>query len=208
MSSIEVKNVEGKAAGTVELSSDVFGIEPNVPVMHQVVVAYEASLRQGTHATKNRHDVSGGGKKPYRQKGTGRARQGSTRAGQWTGGGVIFGPLPHSHALRCNNKMKKLAMRSALSAKLADEELFVLDQLAFDEPSTKKAKAILVALGIADKRVTIVVPDDDVNTYLAFRNLPKVTVIGASEANTRYILDNGAIVMSSDVAKHFEEVLA
>lgn len=208
MSSIEVKNVEGKAAGTVELSSDVFGIEPNVPVMHQVVVAYEACLRQGTHSTKNRHFVSGGGKKPYRQKGTGRARQGSTRAGQWTGGGVIFGPLPHSHALRCNNKMKKLAMRSALSAKLADEELFVLDQLAFDEPSTKKAKAILVALGIADKRVTIVVPDDDVNTYLAFRNLPKVTVIGASEANTRYILDNGAIVMSSDVAKHFEEVLA
>ena len=208
MSSIEVKNGEGKAAGTVELSSDVFGIEPNVPVMHQVVVAYEACLRQGTHSTKNRHFVSGGGKKPYRQKGTGRARQGSTRAGQWTGGGVIFGPLPHSHALRCNNKMKKLAMRSALSAKLADEELFVLDQLAFDEPSTKKAKAILVALGIADKRVTIVVPDDDVNTYLAFRNLPKVTVIGASEANTRYILDNGAIVMSSDVAKHFEEVLA
>ena len=96
MSSVELKNVEGGAAGTVELSSDVFGIEPNVPVMHQVVVAYEASMRQGTHATKNRHNVSGGGKKPYRQKGTGRARQGSTRAGQWTGGGVIFGPQPAS----------------------------------------------------------------------------------------------------------------
>ena len=208
MSSIEVKSVEGQAAGTVELSSDVFGIEPNVPVMHQVVVAYEASIRQGTHSTKNRHFVSGGGKKPYRQKGTGRARQGSTRAGQWTGGGVIFGPLPHSHALRANNKMKKLAMRSALSAKLADGELNVVDSLSFEKPSTKAAKAILKALGIEDKRVTVVVPDDDVTTYLAFRNLPKVTVVGASEANARCILDNGALLMSTDVAKHFEEVLA
>jgi len=208
MSSIEVKSVEGAAAGTVDLSSDVFGIEPNVPVMHQVVVAYEACLRQGTHATKNRHFVSGGGKKPYRQKGTGRARQGSTRAAQWTGGGVVFGPNPHSHALRVNNKMKKLAMRSALSAKLADAELNLVDELAFDEPSTKAAKAVLVALGVADKRVTVVVPDDDVNTYLSFRNLPKVNVIGVSEANTRAILDNGALVMSTAVAKKLEEVLS
>jgi large subunit ribosomal protein L4 len=208
MSNIELKNVEGGAAGTVELSSDVFGIEPNIPVMHQVVVAYEACLRQGTHSTKNRHFVSGGGKKPYRQKGTGRARQGSTRAGQWTGGGVIFGPLPHSHALRANNKMKKLAMRSALSSKLADGELIVVDQLSFEKPSTKQAVAILKALGIADKRVTLVVPDDDVNTYLAFRNIAKVAVIGCSEANTRNILDNGALLMSAEVAKHLEEVLA
>ena len=208
MSNIEVKNVEGQAAGTVELSSDVFGIEPNVPVMHQVVVAYEASLRQGTHAVKNRHDVSGGGRKPYRQKGTGRARQGSTRAGQWTGGGVIFGPLPHSHALRCNNKMKKLAMRSALSAKLADAELVVVDELSFEKPSTKGAVAILKALELEAKRVTVVVPDDDVNTYLSFRNIPTVTVIGVSEANTRYILDNGALLMSTAIAKQLEEVLA
>ncbi len=208
MSSIEVKSVEGQAAGTVELSSDVFGIEPNVPVMHQVVVAYEACLRQGTHSTKNRHFVSGGGKKPYRQKGTGRARQGSTRAGQWTGGGVIFGPLPHSHALRCNNKMKKLAMRSALSAKLADAELVVVDELSFEKPSTKGAVAILKALELEAKRVTVVVPDDDVNTYLSFRNIPTVTVIGVSEANTRYILDNGALLMSTAIAKQLEEVLA
>ena len=208
MSSIEVKSVEGAAAGTVELSSDVFGIQPNVPVMHQVVVAYEACLRQGTHATKNRHFVSGGGKKPYRQKGTGRARQGSTRAAQWTGGGVVFGPNPHSHALRVNNKMKKLAMRSALSAKLADAELNVVDELSFDKPSTKAAKAVLVALGVDDKRVTVVVPDDDVTTYLSFRNLPKVNVIGVSEANTRSILDNGALVMSTAVAKKLEEVLS
>lgn len=208
MSNVEVKNVGGGTAGTVELSSDVFGIKPNVPVMHQVVVAYEASLRQGTHSTKNRHDVSGGGRKPYRQKGTGRARQGSIRAGQWTGGGVIFGPLPHSHALRANNKMKKLAMRSALSAKLADSELLLVDELSFERPSTRQAKAALVALGVADRRVTLVVPDDDVNTYLAFRNLPKVSIVGVSEANTRNLLDNGALVMSTAVARQLEEVLA
>ena len=208
MSSIELKNVEGGAAGTVELSSDVFGIEPNVPVMHQVVVAYEASMRQGTHATKNRHNVSGGGKKPYRQKGTGRARQGSTRAGQWTGGGVIFGPVPRSHAKRANNKMKKLAMRSVLSGKLADNELVLLDALDFDEPSTKKAVAVLKALGIEGKRVTIVVPDDAVVTYLSFRNIPGVEVIAISEANTRYLIDNAVLVMTTDVAKQLEEVLA
>jgi len=208
MSSIELKNVEGSAAGTVELDSHVFGIEPNVPVMHQVVVAYEATLRQGTHSTKNRHFVSGGGKKPYRQKGTGRARQGSIRAAQWTGGGVAFGPLPHSHALRANNKMKKLAMRSALSAKLADGELIVLDSLSFEKPSTKQAAAIISALGLTGKRVTLIVADDDVTTYLAFRNLPAVTIVGASEANTRFILDNRALIMAADVAKHFEEVLA
>ena len=208
MSNIEVKNVEGQAAGTVELSSDVFGIEPNIPVVHQVVVAYEASLRQGTHSTKNRHEVSGGGSKPYRQKGTGRARQGSTRAGQWTGGGVIFGPLPHSHAKRANNTEKKLAMRSVLSGKLADNELVLLDQLSFDEPSTKKAQAILNALGIAGKRVTIVVPDDDVITYLSFRNIQKVEVIGISEANTRFLIDNAYLVMTTEVAKELEEVLA
>lgn len=208
MSTIEVKDVKGGAAGTVELSGDVFGIEPNMPVMHQVVVAYEASLRQGTHKVKNRHEVSGGGRKPYRQKGTGRARQGSIRAGQWTGGGTIFGPTPRSHAKRANNKMKKLAMRSALSAKLADAELVVVDSLDFDTPSTKAAKAALVALGIADRRVTVVVPDDDINTYLSFRNLPKVTIIGVSEANTRSIIDNGALLMSTAVAKQLEEVLS
>ena len=208
MSNIEVKNVEGQAAGTVELSSDVFGIEPNIPVVHQVVVAFQASLRQGTHSIKNRHDVSGGGRKPYRQKGTGRARQGSTRAAQWTGGGVVFGPTPRSHAKRANNKMKKLAMRSVLSGKLADSELYLLDQLSFDEPSTKKAQAIINALGLADKRVTLVVNDDDVITYLSFRNIPKVEVIAISEANTLYLVDNAALVMTTDVAKQLEEVLA
>ncbi|EUB31180.1 50S ribosomal protein L4 [Olsenella uli] len=208
MSKIEVKNVEGKAAGEVELSDSVFGITPNIPVMHQVVVAYEASMRQGTHSTKNRSSVSGGGAKPYRQKGTGRARQGTIRAPQWVGGGVVFGPTPRSHAKRVNNKEKKLAMRSALSGKLADSELILVDELYFKEPKTKLAVTALKALGIEGKRVTIVVADDDVITYLAFRNLPKVSIIAASEANTRNLVDNGALVMSTAVAKQLEEVLA
>ena len=209
MSKVEIKNVEGQAVGEAELSSDVFGIEPNIPVMHQVVVAYEASMRQGTHSVKNRHEVSGGGRKPYRQKGTGRARQGSIRAGQWTGGGVIFGPVPHSHAKKANNKVKKLAMRSALSSKLADSELVVLDALTFgEEPSTKKAAAVLKALDLAGKRVTLVVNDDAVVEYLSFRNIPKVEVIAVSEANTRNLLDNAALVMSVEVAKTLEEALA
>lgn len=208
MSKIEVKNVEGKAAGEVELSDSVFGITPNIPVMHQVVVAYEASMRQGTHSTKNRSSVSGGGAKPYRQKGTGRARQGTIRAPQWVGGGVVFGPTPRNHAKRVNNKEKKLAMRSALSGKLADSELILVDELYFKEPKTKLAVAALKALGIEGKRVTIVVADDDVITYLAFRNLPKVSIIAASEANTRNLVDNGALVMSTAVAKQLEEVLA
>ena len=208
MSKIEVKNVEGQAVSEAELSSDVFGIEPNVAVMHQVVVAYEASLRQGTHAVKNRHEVSGGGRKPYRQKGTGRARQGSIRAAQWTGGGVVFGPVPRSYAKKVNNKMAKLAMRSALSGKLADSELVLLDSLKIEEPSTKQAAAILKALDLTGKRVTLVVDDEAVVEYLSFRNIPKVEVIAVSEANTRNLIDNAALVMSVDVAKKLEEALA
>ncbi len=208
MSKVEIKNLEGQAVGEAELSSDVFGIEPNVPVMHQVVVAYEASMRQGTHKVKNRHEVSGGGRKPYRQKGTGRARQGSIRAGQWTGGGTIFGPVPRSHAKKANNKVKKLAMRSALSGKVADSELILLESLAIEEPSTKKAAAIIKALELEGKRVTLVVNDDAVVEYLSFRNIPKVEVIAVSEANTRNLLDNAALVMSVEVAKTLEEALA
>lgn len=208
MSKYEVKTIAGKKASEAELADAVYGIEPNIPVIHQVVTCQDSSARQGTHSTKNRHDVSGGGKKPYRQKGTGRARQGSIRAGQWTGGGVIFGPTPHLHIKRINNKMVKLAMRSVLSGKVADGELVLVDKLEFEKPSTKDAAAALKALGIEGKRVTLVVPDDDVNTYLSFRNIAKVTVIGVSEATTRTLIDNGALLMSADVAKKLEEVLA
>lgn len=208
MSKYDIKNVEGQAAGQADLSDDVFGIEPNIPVIHQVVVCQDACLRQGTHSTKNRHEVSGGGRKPWRQKGTGRARQGSIRAAQWTGGGVVFGPTPRDHSKRINKKMVKLAMRSVLSGKVADSELVLVDALSFEKPSTKQAKAVLDALGVSGKRVTVVIPDDDVNSYLSFRNLEKVNCIAVSEANTRNLIDNGALVMTTEIAKQLEEVLA
>ena len=208
MSKYDIKNVEGQAAGQADLSDDVFGIEPNIPVIHQVVVCQDACLRQGTHSTKNRHEVSGGGRKPWRQKGTGRARQGSIRAAQWTGGGVVFGPTPRDHSKRINKKMVKLAMRFVLSGKVADSELVLVDALSFEKPSTKQAKAVLDALGVSGKRVTVVIPDDDVNSYLSFRNLEKVNCIAVSEANTRNLIDNGALVMTTAIAKQLEEVLA
>ena len=208
MSKIEVKNAEGKKVKTADLSSDVFGIEPNIPVTHQVVVCQAASMRQGTHSTKGRSDVSGGGAKPWRQKGTGRARQGTIRAAQWAGGGIAFGPVPRSHARRTNNKEVKLAMRSVLSGKLRDNELILVDEFAFEKPSTKQAVNMLKALGIDDKRVTVVVPDDAINAFLSFRNVERVNVIGIGEATASNLIDNGALVMSADVAKQLEEVLA
>ncbi|MDD5799223.1 MAG: 50S ribosomal protein L4 [Coriobacteriales bacterium] len=208
MSKIEVKNVEGQATQTVELADSVYGITPNIPVVHRVVVAYESSMRQGTHSTKNRAAVSGGGRKPYRQKGTGRARQGTIRAPQFRGGGVVFGPTPHLHLKKVNRKEKKLAMRSVLSGKLADNELIVLDQLGFDKPCTKDAVKVLKNLGLTGKRVAIIVPDDQIDTYLSFRNIPGAEVYGAWEANTRILIDNAALVMTLEVAKHFEEALA
>lgn len=208
MSKISVKNVEGAEVDQAELADGVYGIEPNIPVIHQVVTCQDATMRQGTHSTKGRHEVSGGGRKPYRQKGTGRARQGSIRAAQWRGGGVVFGPTPRSHAKRINNKMVKLAMRSVLSGKLADGELFVVDNLDFETPSTKKAVAALKALGIDDRRVTVVVNDEAVNAYLSFRNLPNVTIIADVEATSRLLIDNKALVLTVDVAKKFGEVLA
>ena len=209
MTTIEIKDASGKKAGDAELSASMFGIGPNVPVMHQVVRAQRASWRQGTHSTLTRGQVRGGGKKPWRQKGTGRARQGSIRAAQWRGGGVVFGPTPRTHAKKTNNKMVKLAMRSVLSGKLADGELYVVDALDFAEISTKKAKAVLHALGITDNmRVTVVVDDENINAYLSFRNLANVTIIADVEATSRLLIDNKALVLTADVAKKFGEVLA
>ena len=208
MSQIEIKNAEGQAAGTVELSSSVFGIEPNIPVIHQVVTVQLGNLRQGTHDTKGRSEVSGGGRKPWRQKGTGRARQGSIRATQWVGGGVPFGPTPRTHNRRLNNKEVKLAMRSVLSGKLRDGELTVVDNYGFDKPCTKQAVALLKALGIEGKRVTVVVPDDDIFTYLSFRNVETVRILGVGEVTTHALIDNAALLLSAEVAKKLEEVLA
>lgn len=208
MATIDIKDAKGEKTGTAELNPSVFGIEPNVPVMHLAVRAQRASWRQGTHDTKTRGEVRGGGKKPWRQKGTGHARQGSTRAGQWRHGGVIFGPKPRSYAKRMNNKEVKLAMRSALSAKVRDNELFLVDDYGFEKPSTKAAVAMLKALDLEGKRLTIIVREDDINAYLSFRNIPKTFIITPSEANTYDLVNNGALLMTADIATHFGEVLA
>ncbi|WP_165044659.1 MULTISPECIES: 50S ribosomal protein L4 [unclassified Adlercreutzia] len=207
MTTIDIKDVSGKKAGQAELADSVFGIEPNVPVMHRVVRAQRASWRQGTHDTRTRGEVRGGGKKPWRQKGTGRARQGSIRSPQWVGGGTVFGPHPRSYEMKVNRKEVKLAMRSALSAKLADGELVVVDGFNFEKPRTKDAVAALNALGL-ERRITIVISDDDVNTFLSFRNIPTVNVLPVGVANTYELIDNKALVFTADALKRIEEVLS
>lgn len=207
MATIEMKDASGKKVKDAELSAAVFEIEPNVHVMHEVVRSQRAARRQGTHDTLTRGQVRGGGKKPWRQKGTGRARQGTIRAPQWAGGGTVFGPHPRSYAFKVPAKVVKLAMRSALSAKLADGEIVVVDQLSFEKPSTKQAAEVLKSLGL-EGRVTIIVPDDEVNTFLSFRNLSKVRVIGVSELNTLDFIDNKALVLTDAALTRIEEVLA
>lgn len=207
MATIEMKDASGKKVKDAELSAAVFEIEPNVHVMHEVVRSQRAARRQGTHDTLTRGQVRGGGKKPWRQKGTGRARQGTIRAPQWAGGGTVFGPHPRSYAFKVPAKVVKLAMRSALSAKLGDGEIVVVDQLSFEKPSTKQAAEVLKNLGL-EGRVTIIVPDDEVNTFLSFRNLSKVRVIGVSELNTLDFIDNKALVLTDAALTRIEEVLA
>lgn len=207
MAQIKITDSAGKSAGTIEVSDGIFAIEPNGACIHQVVRSQMAARRQGTHDTKTRGQVSGGGRKPFRQKGTGRARQGTTRAAQFRHGGVVFGPHPRSYAFRVNNKVVKLAMASVLSGKLAADELFVVDGFNFEKPSTKAAAKALEALGCKG-RVTVVVNDEDVNSFLSFRNLEKVRVIGASESNTYDLLDNGSLVMTKDVVEYVQEVLS
>lgn len=208
MAQFDVVDMNGKKVSTVELSDAVFGITPNEKAVHEAVVNFLANQRQGTQNTKIRKEVRGGGKKPWRQKGTGRARQGSIRAAQWRHGGVVFAPKPRSYAKRMNNKEVKLAMRSALSAKLADGELVLVDDYGFEKPSTKAAVAMLKALGLEGKRLTIIVRDEDVNAYLSFRNIPKTFIITADEANTYDLVNNNAVLMPADIAAHFGEVLA
>ena len=207
MATIEIKDTKGQAAGTAELTDSVFGIEPNVPVMHQVVRAQRASWRQGTSNTRTRGLVSGGGKKPFRQKGTGNARQGTTRAPQMVGGGTVFGPHPRSYEFRVNKKEVKLAMRSALSAKLADEQFIVVDKFDFEKPSTKAAVAALKALGV-EGRATVIIGDDDINAFLSFRNIKAVTVMPVAFINTYDFLDNKNLVVTAEALARIEEVLA
>ena len=207
MADIKIFDPAGNDVETVAANDTVFGIEPNIYVMHEVVKSQMAALRQGTANTKTRGMVSGGGRKPFRQKGTGNARQGTIRAPHYAGGGVVFGPHTRSYAYRVNNKVVKLAMRSALSAKLADGELTVVNEFGFEKPSTKAAKAALEALKIKG-RTTIVVDDDDFESFLSFRNLENVLIIGATESNCYDLLDNSNLVLTKAALNYLEEVLA
>jgi large subunit ribosomal protein L4 len=177
VATIEIRDTAGKVSGSRELSAELFEANVNVPLMHQVVLAGLAAIRSGTHSTKTRGDVSGGGKKPWRQKGTGRARQGSIRSPQWKGGGVVHGPHPRSHDMRVSKKMRKGAMRSALSDALASGKLVVVDDLAFEEPKTKRAVEVLSALELQGQ-VLIVLPEPSSTgaVELSFRNLQHTRV--------------------------------
>jgi large subunit ribosomal protein L4 len=207
MATLKVKDKHGEAAGTIKAADAVFKIEPNTFALHQVVRSQLAGARAGTHQTKTRGLVNGGGKKPWRQKGTGRARQGTIRAPQWKGGGVVFGPHPRNYAFKVPNKMVKLAMRSVLSAKLADKELYVVDALDFDKPSTKDALTALRALGLEGKKITVVLDPEDGNAFLSLRNLKRVRPIFSFEANAYDLVDNSALLLTKATLSWLEGVL-
>lgn len=208
MASIEVKDAAGKKVEDRDLNASVFGIEPNIHVVHTVVRSQRASWRAGTHDTKTRGRVSGGGKKPWRQKGTGRARQGTIRAPQWVGGGTVFGPHTRSYDQKVNKKEIKLAMRSALSAKLADGELFIVKDMDFEKPCTKDAVALIKALGLEGKRICVVIGNEDIEAFLSFRNIPEVNILPVGDINTYELVDNKALVIAEPCLARIEEVLA
>jgi large subunit ribosomal protein L4 len=195
MASANVHSTTGASTGTVELDDAIFGIEPNVPVMHQVVTAQLAAKRGGTQSTLTRAEVRGGGKKPWRQKGTGRARQGSTRAPHWAGGGVALGPKPRSYKQKTPKKMVQLALRSALSDRASEGHIAVVQSWALADPKTKTGKAVLKELGVEGKVLAVVTPDDDV-AIRALRNLPEVHLLLSSELNAYDVLCSDWVVFS------------
>jgi large subunit ribosomal protein L4 len=198
MATLALKNVAGKDAGTIELDDELFAVQPNVPVMHQVVTAQLAARRSGTQSAKTRAEVSGGGRKPYAQKGTGNARQGSIRAPHFSGGGVAHGPKPRKYDQKTPKKMVKLALRSALSDRASEGKIVVVDSWGIDAPKTKTAKLALDALGI-DGTALVVVGRDDAAAAMSFRNLPNVQLIGPGELNAYDVLCNEWIVFTKDV---------
>ena len=196
MATLKMKNAAGKEAGSVELDDAVFGVQPNVPVMHQVVTAQLAARRSGTQSTKTRSEVRGGGAKPFRQKGTGNARQGSIRAPHFSGGGIALGPKPRKYNQRTPKKMVRLALRSALSDRVNEGCVTVVDSWSFAEPSTKEGVKALAALGI-EGRVLIVLDAGDENAAMSFRNIPEVQLISMQELNAYDVLCNDHILFTS-----------
>ena len=197
MAAVTVKSPAGADTGTVELAADVFGVTPNIPLMHQVVTAQLAKRRAGTQSTKTRAEVRGGGRKPYKQKGTGNARQGSTRAPHFSGGGVALGPKPRSYEQKTPKKMIRAALRSALSDRAADGKIVVVDEWGFSEPKTKDAVTALSALGL-DGKVLVVVRRDELAAIKSFRNVTDVQLIEVGELNAYDVLCNDWIVFTRE----------
>ncbi len=189
-----VRNTQGETVDEIELRDDIFGMEPNVPVMHQALVRQLANARLGTHKTKKRKEVSGGGRKPWRQKGTGRARQGSIRAPQWRGGGTVFGPQPRSYGQKMPRKMRRLAYRSALSLKAQDGQVVLLDEFQMEVPKTQEMLNILDRLTV-DSSALILLPQPDKNVEMSVRNIPDVKTVRASYLNVRDLLNYDYLVI-------------
>lgn len=209
MSTVKVYNLEAKEVKTIELADEVFGITPNQQAMYDAVVMQQASLRQGTHSTKTRAEVSGGGKKPWRQKGTGRARQGSTRATQWVGGGIAFGPKPRNYSYKLNRKVRRLALRSALSEKLAVANLVVVENVKFDAIKTKEFVKVMNAFELETKTLFVVdVEEDFDNAFLSMRNIPNAMMLTVDGLNTFDIVNADKIVFTEAAAVKTGEVWA
>ncbi len=207
MPKVDVYNIEGKKVSDIELADSVFGIEPNENIVHSVLKNYLANQRQGTQSTKTRAEVSGGGKKPWRQKGTGRARQGSTRAPQWTKGGIALGPKPRSYRYTVNKKEKRLAVKSVLSSKVLEKELTVVDKLELKEIKTKSMVNALAALKVEGKTL-IVLPENDKNVVMSARNIKDVKTISANNINVFDLLKYSNLILPVDTVKKLEEVYA
>lgn len=207
MPKVAVYNVSGAQVGEVELSESVFGIEPNTHVLHEAVVMQQASLRQGTHKVKTRAEVRGGGRKPWKQKGTGRARQGSIRSPQWKGGGIVFGPTPRSYGYKLPKKVRRLAIKSALSSKVLDNDIIVLDQLSLAQPKTKEFAAILKNLNV-ERKALIVTSAFDENVALSTRNIPGVKFLSAEGLNVLDVLVYDKLIITKEAVSKVEEVFA
>lgn len=206
MTKVNVLSQTGSSVGEIELNDAIFGIEPNEAVLFDAVIAQRASLRQGNHKTKGRSEVSGGGRKPWRQKGTGRARQGSIRSPQWRGGGIVFGPTPRSYAYKLPKKVRRLALKSALSNKVAETNFVVVDALTLDAPKTKDFVKVLADLSVATKSL-IVTADVNENVALSARNIPGVTVLTAEGINVLDLVSANKVVITKDAVAKIEEVL-
>ena len=207
MPNVALFEQDGSQIGEVTLNEEIFGIEPNESVVYDAIIMQRASLRQGTHAVKNRSAVRGGGRKPWRQKGTGRARQGSIRSPQWRGGGVVFGPTPRSYSYKLPKKVRRLAIKSVLSEKVAENKLVVVDALSFDAPKTKEFKQVLANLSI-DKKVLIVLEEGNDFAALSARNLPNVSVIASNNVTVLDVVANDKVLATQTALTQIEEVLA